>query len=287
MDVIKVTKAISFLAVLFMLFSCEHEQWIKVKTKTKTKINTKTLGCTDYLSVTTPNGTLYNNVWNKKAAGDQNWSQCLVKKSVDDKEIYGWSWSWPIKNWPFAVNHIYAYPQIKLGNSPWDPKPNTDERFPLKISALNKLNISHDIDINTNGQHNLATSMWLVDSPTKLGKSSIMAELMIWTYSTPEHFNPAGKLYGIFKTDKNDWEVWVYKNWGDISGENDNKWTYITFRAKNSNLKNSFNALELIQYAIEKDIIKNELYISDIELGTEIMSGTGNAWVNSFNVDFN
>ncbi len=81
--------------------------------------------------------------------------------------------------------------------------------------------------------------------------------------------------------------MWVDKNWGDLSGENDNKWVNITFRGENSNLKSSFNALELIQYAVEKNILKKEWYISDIELGTEIMSGAGIAWINAFNVDLN
>ncbi len=127
----------------------------------------------------------------------------------------------------------------------------------MKISELTKLSISHDVYIDTNGQHNLATSMWLIDSPNKkkqLTKSSIMAEVMIWTYSTPKHFNPAGKLYGTFERANKNWEVWVDKNWRDLSGENDNKWTYITFRSTNSNLKSSFNALELIQYAFNVDI---------------------------------
>ena len=55
----------------------------------------------------------------------------------------------------------------------------------------------------------------------------------------------------------------------------------------NSQLKRKFNALDLIQYAIEKNILKNEWYISDIELGTEIRSGSGIAWINSFNVNIN
>ncbi len=279
MVVIKLTKKILFLAALLMLLSCENEPWIKPKTDS--------LGCSDYLSITSPNGTLYNNVWNKKAANDHEWSQCIEKNIVNNSDIYGWSWSWPLKKWPLSNSYIYAYPQIKLGNSPWDPQPNTDKRFPFKISALNKLNITHDIYIKTNGQHNLATTMWLIDSPNEINQSSIVAELMIWTYSTPEHFNPAGKLYGTFKAENENWEVWVDKNWVDLSGENDNKWVNITFRGENSNLKSSFNALELIQYVVEKDILKKEWYISDIELGTEIMSGAGIAWINAFNVDLN
>ncbi len=276
-EVVKITNIVSLLATLCMLFSCEKNTWVKP--------NSYSLGCTDYLSIKSPHGTLYNNVWNKNAANDTPWSQCLEKKLNDDVDVYGWSW-----DWPFSDDVIYAYPQIKIGNSPWDPKPIEDNRFPLRISELNKLNVSHDVHIDTNGQHNLATSMWLINAPKKgekLDKSSIKAELMIWTYSTPKHFNPAGKKLDTFISGNKEWEVWVDKNWGDLSGENDNKWTYITFRATHSNLESNFNALELIHYAIDRDIINQEWSISDIELGTEIMNGAGIAWVNSFNIDVN
>lgn len=266
-------KVIRWLTSLSLLVSCTNETW--------TKPETHTLGCTDYLTVTSPFGTLYNNVWNKKAAKSKSWSQCLEKKIGHDN-IYGWSWQWPITN-----NLVYAYPQIKVGNSPWDPQDNADSRFPLKISELKKLNVSHDVHVKTNGQHNLATSMWLVDAAKQgkdLSKQDIVAELMIWTYTTPEHFNPAGKLVDTVKTNSHTWELWVDKNWGDISGENDNKWTYVTFRAKNSNLKSEFDALKLLNKAIDKGLFKPTWYIADIELGTEIMSGSGLVWINSFNV---
>jgi len=271
-----------YILALLLLSSCNNEAWVKP--------DSITLGCSDYLSILSSEGTLYNNVWNKKAANDYEWSQCIEKKMANKSEIYGWSWNWPLNKWPISNNNIYAYPQIKRGVSPWDPKPTVNKQFPLKISELKSLTISHDVYVNTNGQHNLATSMWLVNSPNiseESSKSLIMAELMIWTYSTQEHFNPAGKKYGTFTSTESSWEVWVDKNWGDLSGENINKWTYVTFRAMNSQLKRKFNALDLIQYAIEKNILKNEWYISDIELGTEIRSGSGIAWINSFNVNIN
>ena len=231
----KTSTTVSALALLFVLFSCDNKTWIKP--------HSVSLGCSDYLSILSPNGTLYNNVWNKKSANSYEWSQCIEKKTVNDVEVYGWSWNWPLKKWPQSNNYIYAYPQIKLGNSPWDPKPTINSKFPLKISELNNLTISHDVHISTNGQHNLATSMWLINSShdaETLSKSSIMAELMIWTYSTPDHFNPAGKKYGSFKSINTYWVIWVDKNWGDLSGENNNKWTYITFRSLDPKLINNF-----------------------------------------------
>ncbi|WP_353413911.1 hypothetical protein [Arenicella sp. 4NH20-0111] len=47
-----------------------------------------------------------------------------------------------------------------------------------------------------------------------------------------------------------------------------------------------FCALKLLERAIDSDFISDDIYIADIELGNEIMSGSGNAWVKKFTVDY-
>ena len=95
---------------------------------------------------------------------------------------------------------------------------------------------------------------------------------------------PAGTHRGDFNDGNQDWEVWFDKNWSDVSGANKNKWIYITFRAKHKSLKSKFDVVKLTQYAIAKQILPPKFYFADIELGTEIMSGSGLAWVKQFNV---
>lgn len=266
------------LIILCLISSCQDKStntlWVKPPSIT--------LDCADYAAIQSPIGVLYNNVWNKHGAKDGEWQQCIEKRLVAEVTQYGWSWQWPQKS-----NVIFAYPQVKLGVSPWAPEPASDNRFPLKISSIKNLTISYDLEISTNGQHNLATSMWLTNSATvyeKPNPSAIVAEFMIWTYSTAKHFNPAGKKVTEVTIDGKQWEVWVDKNWGDASGANANKWIYITYRAKESALKTQFNAFNLIQHAVADNIITADLYIADIELGNEIMSGSGIAWVKSFEV---
>jgi hypothetical protein len=253
--------------------SVEEVAWVKPVTQT--------ISCDDYYSEITPNGTLYNNVWNKHAAQKLSWSQCLEKNSSSG--LYGWSWVWPTKK----NNAIYAYPQIKLGTSPWAPTPNLYPEFPLDHSLINSLVIEHELDIQSNGEHNVATSLWLTNTK-EIGNtpnpSAILAELMIWSYATPNHMNPAGTHTESFEIGSQTWEVWVDKNWSDTSGVNNNKWVYITFRAKNPSLKAKFDLIDFIDYVVEHQILPNNFYIADIELGTEIMSGSGLLWVKQFNV---
>ncbi len=245
------------------------------------KPDTKTINCGDFTSEEIPGGTLYNNVWNKQAVKGFQWRQCLEKSLTAD--LFGWSWEWPTDS-----NSIFAYPQIKVGISPWDPRPTANSGFPLENTSVRSLMVEHELEVQGNSEHNIAVSLWLTstgDIGNKPNPSIIIAELMIWNFQTPNHMSPGGTHIGNVQEGDQNWEVWVDKHWGDVSGENSNKWVYITFRATNNNLKAKFDVIKFTDYAIEKNILPQEFYIADIELGTEIKSGSGLVWVKQFDVN--
>jgi len=170
-----------------------------------------------------------------------------------------------------------------------ETQPKTETSFPLKISNLKKLDISHKLEIDAYGQHNTATSMWLVNQPfnsTMANPSVIAAEVMIWTHATKKHFNPVGNKVSELAIDDVTWEVWYKKDWVDQSGANNNKWSIVTFRTKKPNHKIQFSALKLLQHAIELEFIPDNLYIADVELGNEVKYGSGLTWVKEFKVDY-
>jgi hypothetical protein len=156
--------------------------------------------------------------------------------------------------------------------------------------AGRSLVVEHELEIQGRGEHNVATSLWLTNSG-EIGASPspsiIIAELMIWSYATAQHLNPAGSHTGNFDSGGHTWEVWLDKNWGDVSGAHANNWVYLTFRAKSPNLKARFDVMEFTRFAIEQQILPTDFYIADLELGTEIMSGSGLAWVKQFEVAVN
>jgi hypothetical protein len=241
------------------------------------------LSCEEYASEITPIGIFTNNVWNRQAANGAAWSQCLMKRTEGDSVFYGWSWSWP-----FVEEAVYGYPQVKIGASPWAPEPRLDDRFPLSISRLKKLDITHTIEVNSNDNYNVATSMWLINEPIlspEPNPSIIVAEVMFWTQATPGHFNPAGSRYGAITIGEQNWEVWSDKNWGDASGANDNQWVYLTFKAGQYSSEAYIPARELLRYALKEQLLPEDLFIADIELGNEVMSGSGQTWVKAFEVD--
>lgn len=271
-------KKIIFIFVVF-LFACQSKTnqnvvWVKPESIT--------ISCDEYYSVNIEQGILTNNVWNKHAAKNDTWNQCLEKRSINGDVQFGWSWSWP-----FDRRVIYAQPQIKIGSSPWAPEPKFDSAFPLSIAELKKLDISHSIEVSSNGDHNNVTTMWLTTSPYKGSEpnpSVIAAEIMIWTYSTPGHFSPAGDKRGELTVGETVWEVWHRKDWDDKSGVNIHKWISLSFRAKKSSMQASIPALDLLTYAIREKLIAGNLFIADVELGNEIMSGAGITWLKDFRV---
>ncbi len=270
---------ISLTIVLLTLMACNGGQskapgWVKPPSTV--------LGCDDYRSITIENAVLYNNVWNKHADQSGTGTQCLETREINGTRQYGWSWSWPA-----GKRTVYGYPQIKAGSSPWAPEPSADARFPAQISQLNTLRLSYDLEIMTNATHNVATTMWLIKEPLQRDKpnpSFIAAEVMVWTYSTKGHFDPAGKRVTNIQFGGGTWEVWVDKNWRDVSGLNENRWAYITFRSTQQLMSAQIDLLHLLKYAAEQNLITTDLYVADIELGNEVMSGAGLTWVKSFNV---
>ena len=240
--------------------------------------------CGEYANVITELGVLNNNVWNKAAAADDRWVQCLVTKNENNQTVYGWYW-----DWPRGRKVIYAYPQIKIGASPWAPEPKFDDRFPLKIDTLETLNIQHHLETQTNGKHNTATSLWIVDEPydeSQPNPSIINTEIMIWTFATEGHFPPAGTKSDEISVNGIVWEVWNKKRWTDQSGVNDNTWGIITFKSKINILVADIDALQMLKYAIAQRLLSENLYIADIELGNEIMGGAGVSWVRQFKLQF-
>jgi hypothetical protein len=240
--------------------------------------------CEGYGSRNTPYGDLQNNIWNAHSAAKFDWTQCLAMRTLNANTQYGWYWQWPEDG-----DKVYAQPQITLGNSPWLNHNQAKTGYPISVNQLEKLDIDYSLEILTDGELNLATTLWLTHSDTiqtQINKSSIAAEVMIWTYASDDFYaDPAGENVGEIIINGIEWEVWLDQNWQDTSGKNDNNWVYLAFRTTQPLMQIKFDAAEMLRHAVEQKLITSGLYIADIQLGTEIMSGTGQVWLNHYQVD--
>jgi hypothetical protein len=239
------------------------------------------LSCTDYVEYDTGNGRLTNNVWNKQAAGTFPYAQCITAKGPLSAKVYGWSW-----NWPANSGSVFAYPEIVYGWKPWNGGSSNVPTLPIRVSAITTLRFSYDLTVTTNGKHNVSTSMWLTSNGATSNKpdsSHITTEFMIWTDGYD--FHPAGNLAAIYTTQTGtQYEVWFDPYQTDASGQNANVWKYVAYRAVVPSLTPTIDLKLILQDAVTRGYVSATDYVSNVELGNEIMSSSGQTWINSISL---
>ncbi len=245
------------------------------------EIGATILSCANNATHRQPQGALLNNMWNQRSAGKGAWMQCLQARQRDGRAEYGWFWKWPSRD------GIYAYPEILVGRSPWRGDPTNDIRFPRTVADTRALRIEYEVESRSRGKNNLAAELWLTDSPLVPGvadSQSIRVELMIWTDASAGVVSDKEKPAGVIEIDGEKWRVFVKQNWGDASGVSANNWVLISYHALNPTTHASYDARKFIDDAMSRGVVKPSYVIAGIELGNEIISGSGSTWIRKFDV---
>ncbi|HEY0818002.1 MAG TPA: hypothetical protein VGD46_04435 [Rhizobacter sp.] len=236
------------------------------------------LTCADFGTVEVAAlGRLTNNTWNKAAAGSYASTQCLMSRPQGAATQYGWSW-----NWPANGTTVYAYPEVILGWKPWDGGTSNTPLLPARIGTLQNFTWAYDVDVSTSGRHNLSTSMWITRTgatPTGINPQDIANEFMIWTAGNG--FQPGGSHVATVTLGNHSFEVWYAQDWGDLSGANPNRWSYVAYRAITSTTATTLDIKAILDDAVARGYVDPQHHVSNIELGNEVMSGSGEAWINS------
>jgi hypothetical protein len=225
-------------------------------------------------------GQLFNNVWNSSAAGSFSWSECLVQRRVGNTTQYGWNWVWPDPG-----TTVYAFPEIGVGSSAWSNGPHGDTRFPVKISSMDRMTIAYSIETTATGSRNLAAEMWITSVPTPAPNPLVITtEFMIWSETVPSNRTPSGTKRGTVTIDGTTWEIWVLDNLTTTVDAGTFQSNYVAYRAINSSPRISYDAKKILADAINRGYVNQDHYISDVQLGNEIMAGSGTTWVTEFSV---
>jgi hypothetical protein len=237
----------------------------------------KDVSCADYASVDTNVGHISNNVWDKQAAGAQPYRQCIRTRGGK----FGWSWQWPAN----PGNRVFAYPETVMGWKPWNGGVSTFKHLPIQISAINTFTLSYNVETTAHGKHNLSTSLWIIRSGRTSAEprpKDVTAELMVWTDGFD--FHPAGNKIADTMIDGIPFEVWSATNWSDVSKTNTNHWNYIAYRSKMRKLDVTLDIRKILADAAHRGIVDPAHYVASVELGNEVMSGTGETWINSMSL---
>jgi Glycosyl hydrolase family 12 len=210
-----------------------------------------------------------NNVWNKSAAKGP-YRQEVFSGTLDGANAFGWRWDWPINSMD-----VFAYPEIVYGDKPWDFISGRSSPFPV-IASTALITAKFNVKIRATGKYNLAFTVWAT-SEKRVGNDpdtgKITNEIMIWTSS--HGFAGAGTIVETKTIDGHAFDVWVRENHADASGGSTHKWTYTAFVPKEEFLEDTLTLSDFTDYLIAKGYLNGSHFLTSVELGNEIMSGSG------------
>jgi Glycosyl hydrolase family 12. len=216
---------------------------------------------------------LFNNVWNKGATTGR-YRQKIFVNDDNGKTIFGWAWKWK------DSSGVATYPEIQAGYSPWNGEAAPDSGFPFPAGSK-KLVVDYDIALEASGSYNLAFEFWGV-SALPPSKETISHEVMIWIAG--ERLGAAGSEVGKMTVQGNTYAVNLKKNHGDASGVNQNTWTIISLLAEKPVLHGPLDIGQIVDYLLKNGYMEPRHYIANLELGDEVMRGTGTTVVRNYSV---
>lgn len=240
------------------------------------------LACAADASVASPLGRLHNNTWNRQAAGSQPWQQCLVRRTVAGATQYGWQWQWPT-----GGSDVLAYPSLVIGAKPWEAGPGNDARFPRPIAATQRLLLDYDLDTSATGTYNLATSVWLIRTPTVASppdETAISGELMVWTQSAGADWTAGRVPLAQVSIGGAAWLLWSQPSWGDASGGSTHRWPLVVYTAVSPGSQARLDLKAFLADAVARGLLDGSHHIADVELGNEVAGGSGTTWIRGFSL---
>lgn len=218
---------------------------------------------------------LVNNVWNKDAALGP-YEQVIFSEDKANP-TFGWRWKWPA-----TKASVVSYPEVIYGDKPWDAQLNLVKEFPFTAGSK-RLVVDYDVSLTADGVYNMAFEFWPV-SALPGNKNNITSEVMVWIAYQGESFKPTGQKLGILEVDGNSFEIYTILAHGDDSGANSNKWDYIAFIPQKPILRGPLDLSVFIDYLLEKGIMKKEQWITGLEFGNEIQTGSGEVKISNYRV---
>jgi len=216
---------------------------------------------------------LFNNVWNSKAIAGPYRQQVFLK---DDhgKPTIGWVWTVQDSQAPAT------YPEIQAGFSPWNGAVAPDSGFPFQ-AGTKKLIVNFDITVTATGAYDVALQSWVV-SAQRPSSSTITHELVILIAN--QDMPVPGSRVEQATVQGHGFGVYVDKKHRDAAGKNTNTWTLITFMADKPILRGPFDVSEVIDFLLKAGYLDGKSTVANLELGTDIMRGSGTMVIRDFSV---
>jgi hypothetical protein len=227
--------------------------------------------CADWAEIEIPALELIvqNNVWNKQDI--TNYEQCVFKELTNKDCPFGWHWAWSSTD-----GSVKSYPELIFGQKPWSPS-STSPSLPIMISDVSNITATYDITQSVSGSYNLAFDIWICSSNPPVGtgneNETIEQEIMIWLNNLS--LMPAGPVIDSPEIDGEEY---------DFHKMEFTDWTYIAFRKKTRELSGDTKIHLFFDYLVANGHISANHYCSSIELGNEVVTGSGTTTFNDFSL---
>jgi len=236
----------------------------------------------DAATLRLPGGyTLINNQWNKRANPKRVTPYQDVFRAAGPRgPVFGWRWSWAPQN-----VMVVSFPEVVHGTKPWDVPEGqafpADERFPFPAGSR-KVTARFDVTQEITGTYDLAFEFWAV---TDLAHPlrTISHEIMIWTdHAGP--LQPAGEPAGSVVVDGVRFDAFLLATQTDMSGSAPNRWTFVTFVAEKPLRKGELTLSAFLDWCLAQKLLDRSAFITSVELGNEVVSGSGYTVLNDYAV---
>ena len=204
-------------------------------------------------------------------------STCTHYYRDQQRELFGWDWSLP------STPTFYVYPEAIFGLKPWSGY-STTRLLPAKVADAYALRADYAVATQMQGSSlNLAFDIWLTATEAS-APEDIRFELMIWEYR--RDMTPFGaRVATDVTTSSGVYDLYAGEPDWEPPGTN---WTYLAFARKEARGAGRVEIGEFLKYLVLRRTITNpaNLFVSSVELGNELGSGSGRTVVTDFHVGF-
>ena len=219
----------------------------------------------DWATIQVGDYRLENNVWNKGVARGP-YNQSVFAETLDGAEAFGWTW-----NWPNAGGNVVSYPEVGYGYSPWGMSSwGGSPAIPAKIGAK-AITASFDMKSSMRGSYDLAFDIWVTGPTATPTSADIRYEIMIWL--DHKGLSPAGrKLASGLSIGGVDYDLWEMRG---MQNGTTATWTYFAYVADAPVYSGSVDISGIFADLVDARGVSSSLYIASIELGNEVVTGSG------------
>jgi len=221
---------------------------------------------------------LENNTWNKGSI--TGYTSCMTMKPGEAFSVSpSWRWSWPLS----GGDEVHDYPELIFGQKPWYAS-STTEALPRVVNTLASVTASFGAQLNhsSDGGGNFAFDIWLTSSKSIASGGSYLplhTELMILLDNWGS-YRPAGSKIAEVTIDGVVWELYqTTANWGP------SPWSYVNYLPK-TRLTSPYqvNIHHFLADMSARGLISGNEWLASVELGTEILAGSGSASLQNYSV---